>query len=322
MTTTSALLPLLVAFPLAGALILLLVGRRGDRWGHWLGVLAPTVSFVLAIVLFVQMIGADAEERHTSAKLWDWVATANYHVAFELQLDQLSMCFVLLILGVGSLIHLYSVGYMAHDGRRRRFFAYLNLFVAAMLLLVLAGDYLLLFVGWEGVGLASYLLIGFWQHRPSAATAAKKAFVVNRVGDIGLSLAIMAMIFQFGSSSFAAVNAGADGRHHVAELRDRRIGKHALDVVLHAREDRGQKCGEGADPPDDQQHVGRQREQPAGTVEQVHARGHHGGRMDQRRHGRRTFHGVGQPHVKRELCRFADSAKVNAEGDERQASDR
>ena len=188
MTTTSALLPLLVAFPLAGALILLLVGRRGDRWGHWLGVLAPAVSFVLAVVLFVQMIGADAEERHTSANLWDWVATANYHVAFELQLDQLSMCFVLLILGVGSLIHLYSVGYMAHDGRRRRFFAYLNLFVAAMLLLVLAGDYLLLFVGWEGVGLASYLLIGFWQHRPSAATAAKKAFVVNRVGDIGLSL--------------------------------------------------------------------------------------------------------------------------------------
>jgi NADH-quinone oxidoreductase subunit L len=209
-TTTSALLPLLVAFPLAGALILLLVGRRGDRWGHWLGVLAPAVSFVLAVVLFVQMIGADAEERHTSANLWDWVATANYRVAFELQLDQLSMCFVLLILGVGSLIHLYSVGYMAHDGRRRRFFAYLNLFVAAMLLLVLAGDYLLLFVGWEGVGLASYLLIGFWQHRPSAATAAKKAFVVNRVGDIGLSLAIMAMIFQFGSSSFGAVNAGAD----------------------------------------------------------------------------------------------------------------
>jgi NADH-quinone oxidoreductase subunit L len=208
-TTTSALLPLLVAFPLAGALILLLVGRRGDGWGHWLGVLAPTVSFVLAVVLFVQMIGADAEQRHTSANLYDWVATANYHVAFRLQLDQLSMCFVLLILGVGSLIHLYSVGYMAHDPRRRRFFAYLNLFVAAMLLLVLADDYLLLFVGWEGVGLASYLLIGFWQHRPSAATAAKKAFVVNRVGDIGLSLAIMAMIYQFGSSSFGVVNAGA-----------------------------------------------------------------------------------------------------------------
>jgi NADH-quinone oxidoreductase subunit L len=209
-TTTSALLPLLVAIPLAGALILLLVGQRGDRWGHILGVLAPTVSFVLAAVLYVQMIGADPEQRHTSARLWDWVATANYNVAFELQLDALSMCFVLLILGVGSLIHLYSVGYMAHDPRRRRFFAYMNLFVAAMLLLVLADDYLLLFVGWEGVGLASYLLIGFWQHKPSAATAAKKAFVVNRVGDIGLSLGIMAMIFEFGSSSFEVVHEGAE----------------------------------------------------------------------------------------------------------------
>ena len=98
------------------------------------------------------------------------------------------MCFVLLITGVGSLIHVYSVGYMAHDPERRRFFAYLNLFVAAMLLLVLADNYLGLYVGWEGVGLASYLLIGFWSHKPSAATAAKKAFVVNRVGDIGLAL--------------------------------------------------------------------------------------------------------------------------------------
>ena len=108
---------------------------------------------------------------------------------FGLLLDQLSMCFVLLITGVGSLIHIYSVGYMAEDPDRRRFFGYLNLFVAAMLLLVLADNYLGLYVGWEGVGLASYLLIGFWYHKPSAATAAKKAFVVNRVGDAGLALA-------------------------------------------------------------------------------------------------------------------------------------
>ena len=108
-------------------------------------------------------------------------------------LDPLSMCFVLLITGVGSLIHVYSIGYMEHDPSRRRFFGYLNLFVAAMLLLVLADNYLLLYVGWEGVGLASYLLIGFWHHKPSAATAAKKAFLVNRVGDVGLSIAIMLM---------------------------------------------------------------------------------------------------------------------------------
>ena len=126
-------------------------------------------------------------------------------VDFGLQLDQLSMCFVLLITGVGSLIHIYSIGYMADDPERRRFFAYLNLFVAAMLLLVLADNYLGLYVGWEGVGLASYLLIGFWYHKPSAATAAKKAFVVNRVGDIGLAVAMMVMFANVGSISFAGV---------------------------------------------------------------------------------------------------------------------
>ena len=118
--------------------------------------------------------------------------------------------FVLLITGVGSLIHVYSIGYMADDEKRRRFFAFLNLFVASMLLLVLADNYLVLFVGWEGVGLASYLLIGFWQHKPTAATAAKKAFVVNRVGDMGMSLAIMLMLATFGSSAFVDVNAGME----------------------------------------------------------------------------------------------------------------
>jgi NADH-quinone oxidoreductase subunit L len=125
-----------------------------------------------------------------------------------LLIDQLSIVFVLLITGVGGLIHVYSIGYMAHDDRRRRFFAFLNLFVAAMLLLVLADNYLVLFVGWEGVGLASYLLIGFWQHKPTAATAAKKAFVVNRVGDMGMSIAVMLMLATFGSSAFVDVNAG------------------------------------------------------------------------------------------------------------------
>jgi NADH-quinone oxidoreductase subunit L len=131
-------------------------------------------------------------------------------VDFGLQLDQLSVCFVLLITGVGSLIHLYSIGYMAEDPERRRFFGYLNLFVAAMLLLVLADNYLGLYVGWEGVGLASYLLIGFWSHKPSAATAAKKAFVVNRVGDIGLALALMVMFAEVGTVSYAGVFDAAD----------------------------------------------------------------------------------------------------------------
>jgi NADH-quinone oxidoreductase subunit L len=119
-------------------------------------------------------------------------------------LDPLSILFVLLITGVGSLIHVYSIGYMAHDERRRRFFAYLNLFIAAMLTLVLADDYLGMFLGWEGVGLASYLLIGFWLHKDSAAIAAKKAFLVNRVGDMGMVLAIALMFTTFHSVSFAA----------------------------------------------------------------------------------------------------------------------
>ncbi len=125
--------------------------------------------------------------------------------------DQLSGLFVLLITGVGTLIHIYSIGYMAHDERRRRFFAFLNLFIAAMLTLVLAADYLVMFLGWEGVGLASYLLIGFWQHKDSAAAAAKKAFVVNRVGDLGMALAIMLMFAQFGTTAIEAVNESIPG---------------------------------------------------------------------------------------------------------------
>jgi NADH-quinone oxidoreductase subunit L len=120
------------------------------------------------------------------------------------------MTFALLITGVGTLIHIYSIGYMEHDERRRRFFGYLNLFLAAMLLLVLADNYLLLYVGWEGVGLASYLLIGFWQHKPSAATAAKKAFIVNRVGDVGLSIAIMLMFTTFGTFTFGPLFGAVD----------------------------------------------------------------------------------------------------------------
>ena len=115
------------------------------------------------------------------------------------------MVFILLITVVGSLIHIYSLGYMSHDPDKRKFFGYLNLFVAAMLLLVMANNYLLLYVGWEGVGLASYLLIGFWQHKRTAAAAAKKAFIINRIGDVGLSLAIMLMFVTFGSVTFSDV---------------------------------------------------------------------------------------------------------------------
>ena len=200
---------LLIALPLAGAALLLLGGRATDAWGHLLGLAAAVASFVVAVVLFGRLLGRPADDRTLHQTLFSWVPAGDLRVDFGLQVDQLSVCFVLLITGVGSLIHLYSVGYMSHDPGRRRFFGYLNLFVAAMLLLVLADNYLGLYMGWEGVGLASYLLIGFWSHKPSAATAAKKAFVVNRVGDIGLAVALMVMFAATGTVSYSGVFAAA-----------------------------------------------------------------------------------------------------------------
>ncbi len=227
---------LLVAVPAVSAAILLLGGKATDAWGHLLGALAPVISFVFGVVLFFQMQGKSGEERSETVRLFEWFSVGSIKVDFSLLLDPLSILFVLLITGVGSLIHIYSIGYMEHDPRRRRFFGYLNLFIAAMLLLVLAADYLLVFVGWEGVGLASYLLIGFWQHKDSAAVAAKKAFVVNRVGDIGLSLAVMSMWALFGSSAFATVNSGAE---HVSDTWATLLG---LMLLLAA-------CGKSAQVP-------------------------------------------------------------------------
>ncbi|MFH9742017.1 NADH-quinone oxidoreductase subunit L [Streptomyces roseolus] len=207
------LIALLIGAPLLGAAVLLCGGRRLDRTGHWLGTFLAAVSFVVGLALFADMLGKTADDRAMHQHLFSWIPVEGFQADIAFQLDQLSMTFVLLITGVGTLIHVYSIGYMEHDERRRRFFGYLNLFVAAMLLLVLADNYLLLYFGWEGVGLASYLLIGFWQHKPSAATAAKKAFLVNRVGDIGLSIAIMLMFTTFGTFAFGPVleSAGETG---------------------------------------------------------------------------------------------------------------
>jgi NADH-quinone oxidoreductase subunit L len=200
---------LLIAIPAVSAAILLLVGKAGDAWGHLLGTLAPIASFAIGVALFVQLLGREESARAVGVPVYTWITSGRWDIGVGLLVDQLSIMFVLLITGVGSLIHVYSIGYMAHDERRRRFFGFLNLFVASMLLLVLADNYLVLFVGWEGVGLASYLLISFWQHKPTAAVAGKKAFVVNRVGDLGMSVAIMLMLAAFGSSAFVDVNAGA-----------------------------------------------------------------------------------------------------------------
>ncbi|WP_242448432.1 NADH-quinone oxidoreductase subunit L [Cellulomonas sp. WB94] len=202
---------LLVALPALSAAVLLLAGRRSDRWGHWLGVLAPGLSFVVGLVALIDLLGRPAAERVVDLHLFSWIPAAAFTLDAGLRLDPLSLTFVLLVTFVGTLIHVYSVAYMEEDVDRRRFFAYLNLFVAAMLLLVLADSYLLLFVGWEGVGLASYLLIGFWNHKTPNAVAAKKAFIANRVGDIGLLVAMMIMFATFGAVDFTSVHAGVSG---------------------------------------------------------------------------------------------------------------
>ncbi len=210
-----SLLWLVIALPLAGAVILLLGGAMVPKamksWGHLLGTATVGASFVLSAVLFAALVARDADDRSIGQHLFTWFQAGNFEVGADLLYDPLTALFLLLITGVGSLIHIYSIGYMEHDERRRRFFGYLNLFIAAMLMLVLSANYVGLFLGWEGVGLASYLLIGFWQYKPTAAAAAKKAFVINRVGDIGMSVAIMVFFVTFGTTAFAPISASADG---------------------------------------------------------------------------------------------------------------
>ena len=200
---------LLVALPALGALVLFVGGRRTDRWGHLLGVGTVVAAFVYGVVLFLGTVALPAEEQVRDLPLYDWIAVASLNVEFGLRLDPLSLSFVLLITGVGSLIHIYSVGYMSHDPNRRKFFAQLNLFVAAMLVLVLGNGFVTLYLGWEGVGLASYLLIGFYTQRRSAGSAAKKAFLMNRVGDVGLAIAIFILFLELGTTQYAEVFARA-----------------------------------------------------------------------------------------------------------------
>jgi NADH-quinone oxidoreductase subunit L len=195
----------LIAIPLGSAAVLLLLGRRADRWGHWLGCASVGASFVLGLLSFLRLADLPADGRAIDESIFTFIPVEKLTVEFGLLLDPLSGVFVLLITGVGFLIHVYAVGYMAHDEGRRRFFGYFNLFVAAMLLLVLGNNYVMVYLGWEGVGLASYLLISFWFTRPSAATAGKKAFIMNRVGDAAFVLAIFLMFANVGSVDFDTV---------------------------------------------------------------------------------------------------------------------
>ena len=227
---------LLVALPLLGAAVLLLGGHRTDKWGPLFATAMSWAAFVVGLGVFITLLGLSSEERALTVHLFNWVPAGQFQLEAGMLLDPLSIAFVLLVTFVGSLIHVYSLGYMEHDPDKRRFFAYLNLFVAAMLLLVLANSYLLVYVGWEGVGLASYLLIGFWNWNPPYASAANKAFVANRVGDVGMGLAIMAMFWQFGAVDFQTVN-GA-----VAEANEGALTVIGLFLLLAA-------CGKSAQFP-------------------------------------------------------------------------
>ncbi len=202
---------LLFVVPAAAAALLLLLGRKADGWGHWVAVASSWFSFALGLLILIQMLSGPSSERRFQQTLFEWIPAGSFNVEFGLLIDPLSMTFIMLVTFVGSLIMVYSVGYMEHDPAKRRFFAYMAMFIASMLILVLGDSYTTMFLGWEGVGLCSYLLIGFWNQVPENATAAKKAFVMNRVGDAGFLIAMMAMVAYFSSTDFAVVNAEVGG---------------------------------------------------------------------------------------------------------------
>ncbi|HUF94276.1 MAG TPA: NADH-quinone oxidoreductase subunit L [Candidatus Limnocylindria bacterium] len=197
---------LIPAFPLAGALLNIVFGRITGRHAHWIAVPAVAASFVAACAVFARASGGEA----VTTTLFSWIVAGDFTTSVTAYVDPLTAVMLLVVTGVGLLIHLYSTGYMHDDPGYARFFAYLNLFVFSMTMLVLAGNFLLLYVFWEAVGLCSYLLIGFWYQKDSAAAAGKKAFIVNRVGDFGFGLGIIWIWTALGTLDYAAVFEGAD----------------------------------------------------------------------------------------------------------------
>ena len=203
---------LIPVLPLCGFLTLLVAGRRlGDPLAGWLATSAIGASFVLAVATFIDLFGRDAEQRAVTSHLFDWISVGGISIKAALLVDPLSITMVLFVTGIGTLIHLYAIGYMHGDERFSRFFLYLNLFAFSMLVLVLANNYLVAFVGWEGVGVCSYFLISFWFERSSAASAGKKAFVTNRIGDFGFMVAIFLMLSKLGTITYSEVFARAPG---------------------------------------------------------------------------------------------------------------
>ena len=203
------LAPLIIGLPLAGAVILLLFGKRIGRFSGLLACGTIGLAAAIGLLNFIALLGAPEESRTATQHVFDFVSVGGFQTGVDLLLDPLSLVMVMVVTGVGTLIHIYSIGYMHGDPRYPRFFAYLNLFASFMLLLVLADNLLLLYVGWEGVGLCSYLLIGFWFDRPSAAAAAKKAFLVNRIGDFAFLIGMFVLFGAVGSVTVGQINASA-----------------------------------------------------------------------------------------------------------------
>jgi NADH-quinone oxidoreductase subunit L len=196
---------LVPALPLAGAVINLFGGRRLGRWAGLLGSALMVAAFALALGVLADLVKLPGDERLVVRHLWDWISVGSFRVAADLRVDPLSVTMMLVVTGIGAVIHVYSIGYMHGDPRYGRFFSYMNLFCFFMLTLVLAQNFLFLYLGWEGVGLCSYLLIGFWFDRPQAASAAKKAFVVTRIGDTFMLIGIALIFLRLGTLDFSAV---------------------------------------------------------------------------------------------------------------------
>ncbi len=197
----SRLVWLIPLFPLAGALLNALFGRLTGRFAHWIAVPALGLSFVASCFVFARVLHGETYV----GQLFPWISAGSFTTAVTVQVDQLSAVMLLVVTGVGFLIHVYSAGYMHGDDGFARFFTYLNLFVFSMVMLVLAADFLVLYVFWEAVGLCSYLLVGFWYQKQSATDAGKKAFIVNRVGDFGFGLGIMLIWTTFGTLAYGEV---------------------------------------------------------------------------------------------------------------------
>jgi NADH-quinone oxidoreductase subunit L len=227
-TGLESLAPLLLVLPIAGFALTALVGRRLGKQAHWIPVLAILAVWVIAMgIVFnvltgaAPVIGGEGEEAIHGyvIPLFTWIPAGQFQVDVGIYIDSLTACLLIVVTTIGLLVHVYSIGYMSHDPGYWRFFAYLNLFMFSMLLLVLSDSWLVVFVAWELVGLSSYLLIGFWYRKRSAALAAKKAFIVNRVGDVGFALGIMAIFINTSAAGHATLNI-RDSIHSLLEAGD------------------------------------------------------------------------------------------------------